>query len=163
LFIEMAGRVGDGSVGGTTPESVPLASLVPASVALESALLESAVLESAVLESAVLESALLASAAAESVLLASAAAESAVLESALPASPVHVEAPQYVVTSPTHWASHALVQQYESWEHTAVVHESHEALRAFEWVVHSPQLPPPPPSGAVQAGAGLAVGIGQSL
>jgi hypothetical protein len=158
LFIEMAGRVGDGSVGGTTPESVPLASLVPASVALESALLESAVLESAVLESA-----LLASAAAESVLLASAAAESAVLESALPASPVHVEAPQYVVTSPTHWASHALVQQYESWEHTAVVHESHEALRAFEWVVHSPQLPPPPPSGAVQAGAGLAVGIGQSL
>jgi hypothetical protein len=53
--------------------------------------------------------------------------------------PPQVDEPQYVLTSVTHCESQAVLQQYESCEQTADVHESHDDFSAPEWVVHSPQ------------------------
>jgi hypothetical protein len=55
--------------------------------------------------------------------------------------PLHVETAQYSATSSTHSVSHFVLQQYESFLQTAAVHASHEELRDFECVTHSPQVP----------------------
>jgi hypothetical protein len=71
-----------------------------------------------------------------------------------------------VATSLTHCVSQLVLQQYESRAQTAAVHASHELLSFVEWVTHSPQVPDPEPASLVpplHAGAGLAVGDGQSL
>jgi hypothetical protein len=84
--------------------------------------------------------------------------------SAAPASlpPLQVDAPQSVATSPTHCESQAVRQQKESCAQTAAVQESQDEVSGVECVAHSPHVGPPPPP-LEQAGAGFAVGLGQSL
>jgi hypothetical protein len=140
LGCETAGRVGAGRVG-TEPLLLELLELE----LLELELLELELLELELLELELLELELLELLELEPLeLLELELLELLELELLELLLAPHGEGTQSVATSPTHWASHLVLQQYESCAQTAAVQASQDELRAFVCTTHSPHAPLPP-------------------